>query len=216
MDVFITRIKKNHPNFQVNTLDIGGGTPVFYNEPVPSPLKMADNHIDRLNELIERHGKFELMLESGRFLVAESSILVSRIVNIKEYNGHRIVIIDAGYHLLLDAALLKQEYPQEVIPTHPIMGTEENTISKNIHLVGRLCDTFDVFPLSKASNLNYADIGKYLSIYNVGAYSVVFNMPFHCQTKPPIVMKTSDGDFKLVRKGTSYEHLFIEEGGDIF
>jgi diaminopimelate decarboxylase len=216
MDVFITRIKKNYPNFQVNTLDIGGGTPVFYNEPVPSPLKMADNHIDRLNELIERHGKFELMLESGRFLVAESSILVSRIVNIKEYNGHRIVIIDAGYHLLLDAALLKQEYPQEVIPTHPIMGTEENTISKNTHLVGRLCDTFDVFPLSKASNLNYADIGKYLSFYNVGAYSVVFNMPFHCQTKPPIVMKTSDGDFKLVRKGTSYEHLFIEEGGDIF
>ena len=68
---------------------------------------MADNHIDRLNELIERHGKFELMLESGRFLVAESSILVSRIVNIKEYNGHRIVIIDAGYHLLLDAASSK-------------------------------------------------------------------------------------------------------------
>jgi hypothetical protein len=28
-------------------------------------------------------------------------------------------------------------------------------------------------------------------------------------------MKTSNGDFKLVRKGTSYEQLFIEEGGDI-
>jgi hypothetical protein len=28
-------------------------------------------------------------------------------------------------------------------------------------------------------------------------------------------MKTSDGDFKLVRKGMSYEQLFIEEGGDI-
>jgi hypothetical protein len=26
-------------------------------------------------------------------------------------------------------------------------------------------------------------------------------------------MKTCDGDFKLVRKGTSYEQLFIEEGG---
>lgn len=37
-------------------------------------------------------------------------------------------------------------------------------------------------------------------------------MPFHCQTKPPIVMKTSSGDFKLVRKGTTYENLFEEEG----
>jgi hypothetical protein len=28
-------------------------------------------------------------------------------------------------------------------------------------------------------------------------------------------MKNSNGDFNLVRKGTSYEQLFIEEGGDI-
>jgi diaminopimelate decarboxylase len=54
-----------------------------------------------------------------------------------------------------------------------------------------------------------------VSFYNVGAYSVVFNMPFHCQTKPPIVMKDSDGKFRLVRKGTAYDHLFCEEGGEI-
>jgi diaminopimelate decarboxylase len=118
---------------------------------------------------------------------------------------------------LLDAALLKQEYPQEVVP---VFRNEENmamkqAASKNIHLAGRLCDTYDVFPLSRVSTLDEADIGRYISFYNVGAYSIVFNMPFHCQTKPPIVMKTSDGDFKLVRKGTSYEQLFIEEGGSI-
>jgi hypothetical protein len=28
-------------------------------------------------------------------------------------------------------------------------------------------------------------------------------------------MKTSDGDYKLVRRGTSYEQLFVEEGGDL-
>ena len=76
---------------------------------------MAENHVCRLNQLAETHGKFALTIESGRFLVAESSILISRIVNTKEYNDHKIVILDAGYHLLLDAALLKQEYPQEVV-----------------------------------------------------------------------------------------------------
>jgi diaminopimelate decarboxylase len=214
IDAFMTKIKKEYPNFQVRTLDIGGGTPVFYNEPVPTPIQMAENHVDRLNQIAETHGKFELMIESGRFLVAESSILVSKIVNTKEYNEHKIVIVDAGYHLLLDAALLKQEYPQEVVPLLTNKG-ERMPTPKNIHLAGRLCDTYDVFPLSKASNLNEADIGRYVTFYNVGAYSIVFNMPFHCQTKPPIVMKTSNGDFKLVRKGTSYEQLFIEEGGSI-
>jgi diaminopimelate decarboxylase len=217
VDAFITKMKKEYPNFMINTLDIGGGTPVFYNNPVPSPIQMAENYVNRLNHLIDTHGKFELMVESGRFLVAESSILISKIVNTKEYNDHKIVIVDAGYHLLLDAALLKQEYPQEIVP---IFKNGENTIikqavSKNIHLAGRLCDTYDVFPLSRVSTLDEADIGRYVSFYNVGAYSIVFNMPFHCQTKPPIVMKTSDGEFKLVRKGTSYEQLFIEEGGSI-
>ncbi|MGC2427856.1 MAG: hypothetical protein WA421_12545, partial [Nitrososphaeraceae archaeon] len=37
MDTFMTKMKKEYPNFQVNSFDIGGGTPVFYNEPVPTP-----------------------------------------------------------------------------------------------------------------------------------------------------------------------------------
>lgn len=216
MDAFMMKMKKEYPNFQVNTFDIGGGTPVFYNDPVPTPAEMAQNHLARLNQLAETHGIFTLMIESGRFLVAESSILVSRIVNTKEYNEHKIVIVDAGYHILLDAALLKQEYPQEVIP---VVDGQDRTTSlatpKNTHLAGRLCDTYDVFPLSKASDMSGADVGNYVSFYNVGAYSVVFNMPFHCQTKPPVVMKDSDGKYRLVRKGTTYEQLFVEEGGDI-
>lgn len=218
MDAFMTKMKKEHPAFQVNTFDIGGGTPVFYNDPVPTPAQMAENHVGKLNQLAETHGIFTLMIESGRFLVAESSILISRVVNIKEYNEHKIVIVDAGYHILLDAALLKQEYPQEVVPV--VDGKDRTTTlaattAKNTHLAGRLCDTYDVFPLSKASDLNESEVGRYVSFYNVGAYSVVFNMPFHCQTKPPIVMKESDGKFRLVRKGTTYEQLFAEEGGNL-
>jgi diaminopimelate decarboxylase len=216
MDTFMTKMKKEYPNFQVNTFDIGGGTPVFYDDPVPSPAQMAENLVSRLNELANSHGVFQLLIESGRFLVAESSILVSKIVNMKEYNEHKIVIVDSGYHLLLDAALLKQGYPQEIVslPKHEAK-TASLIPTKNIHLAGRLCDTYDIFPLSKSSSLNEADVGRYISFHNVGAYSLVFNMPFHCQIKPPVIMKTAKGEFKLVRKGRSYEQLFKEEGGDI-
>jgi diaminopimelate decarboxylase len=217
MDGFIAKMKKENQAFQINTFDIGGGTPVFYNDPVPTPSQMAENHVSKLNQIAETHGAFTLMIESGRFLVAESSILVSRIANTKEYNEHKIVIVDAGYHILLDAALLKQEYPQEVVHVMADNNGKANTLTtvKNTHLAGRLCDTYDVFPLSKVSDLSESEVGRYISFYNVGAYSVVFNMPFHCQTKPPIVMKDSDGKFRLVRKGTMYDHLFCEEGGEL-
>jgi diaminopimelate decarboxylase len=216
MDSFMTKMKKEFPKFIINTFDLGGGTPVFYSESVPTPYEMADSYVPRLNKLVESHGSFDLMIESGRYLVAESSVLISRIVNTKEYNDHKIVIVDAGYHLLLDAALLKQEYPQEIVFAFTTGSKQSNlTNPKNIQLAGRLCDTYDVFPQSKASDLNEATVGKYVSFYNVGAYSVVFNMPFHCQTKPSIVMKTMNGEYRLVRKGTSYEQLFIDEGGSL-
>jgi diaminopimelate decarboxylase len=221
LNSLLNKLKKEINNFSITTLDIGGGTPVFYNDPVPTPDEMASIYIEKLNKLVSNHGNFTLMIESGRFLVAESSIMVSKIVNTKEYNDHKIIILDTGYHLLLDSALLKQEYPQEAIPCESDVcemnfGSKSTHSSiKNIHLAGRLCDTFDVFPVSKVSDLSCADIGNYVLFYNVGAYSLVFNMPFHCQTKPPVLMKTIDNDFKLIRKGTSYEDLFIEEGGHV-
>src|SRR6476469_1854716 len=221
LNSLLNKLKKEINNFSITTLDIGGGTPVFYNDPVPAPDEMASIYIEKLNKLVSNHGNFTLMIESGRFLVAESSIMVSKIVNTKEYNDHKIIILDTGYHLLLDSALLKQEYPQEAIPCESdvcemnFRSKSTRSSIKNIHLAGRLCDTFDVFPVSKVSDLSCADIGNYVLFYNVGAYSLVFNMPFHCQTKPPVLMKTIDNDFKLIRKGTSYEELFIEEGGQI-
>ena len=216
MHNFITKMKKEFPKFAVNTLDIGGGTPVYYNESVPTPSQMANSYVPRLNRLMESYGPFDLLIESGRYLVAESSILISKILNTKEYNEQKIVILDIGYHLLLDAALLKQEYPQETVLTLGSCNEQNRSTNvKSLHLAGRLCDTYDVFPQSKASDLTGARIGRYVSFYNVGAYSVVFNMPFHCQTKPSIVMKTMNGGYKLVRKGTSYEQLFIDEGGSL-
>jgi diaminopimelate decarboxylase len=219
LNSLLNKLKKDIPTFSLKTLDIGGGTPVFYNESVPTPQEMASVYLDKLNNLVSYHGKFTLMIESGRFLVAESSLMISKIVNTKEYNDHKIVILDTGYHLLLDAALLKQEYPQEVVLNKSnndhlyISGSNKQYTGKNIHLAGRLCDTFDVFPTSELSDLSYATVGNYILFYNVGAYSLVFNMPFHCQTKPPVLMKTCDGDIKLIRKGTSFNDLYIEEGG---
>jgi diaminopimelate decarboxylase len=149
-----------------------------------------------------------LVVESGRFLSAEACVLVSKIINLKVYSEQKFIFVDAGYHLLLDAALLRQEYPQEVVPYI------ENTDNFKINLAGRLCDTYDVFPLSPASKLSGAELGKLLIFRNVGAYSIVFNMPFHCQTKPAILFRRMNGEFVLVRKSESIEELFEEEGGN--
>jgi diaminopimelate decarboxylase len=54
-------------------------------------------------------------------------------------------------------------------------------------------------------------LGIIFLFYDVGAYSVVFNISFHHQTEPAIVIKISKGNLKIIRKGTSYKELFKEE-----
>ncbi len=205
LDQFIIKMQRLYPSLKVNTLDIGGGTPIFYGIDIPTPYAIASSIIDQLNNMADMYGISNLIIESGRYLTAESMVLISKVINIKEYNNDIFAILDAGYHLLLDAALLKQEYPQEVI------GNKYNNTKKKVHLAGRLCDTYDVFPISKVSKVGNITNDSFVIFYNVGAYSIVFNMPFHCQTKPAIVMKCSNGVLNLVRKRQTIEELFSEE-----
>lgn len=210
LENFILKMKREWPELRPEVIDIGGGTPVSYTTPVPTPKEMGMTITNKLNSMLERiGGSFTLIVESGRFLSAEACVLVSKVVNTKVYGDHKFVFIDAGYHLLLDAALLHQEYPLEVIPR----SEGVNDVSK-IKLAGRLCDTYDIFPISSSSALNGAEVGKLIVFYNVGAYSIVFNMPFHCQTKPFILFRKLDGEYVVARRAQTLEELFREEGGE--
>jgi diaminopimelate decarboxylase len=210
LETFISKMRREFPNLTIKIIDIGGGTPVCYGDPVPKPAQIGSLVTTKLNDIYEKLGDNPtLIVESGRFLSAESCTLISKVVNTKVYSGHKFVFVDAGYHLLLDAALLHQEYPQEAVP---YSEKQENV---RINLAGRLCDTYDIFPISTSSRLSGLEVGNFVLFRNVGAYSIVFNMPFHSQTKPPIVLLTQKGEVQLIRKGETIEELFEEEGGNL-
>ncbi len=210
--VFLRRAKKE-VNFELKFLDIGGGTPVNYGIKVPSPEDIGMQNVEKMNELINETGKsFDLIVESGRFLSAESTMLVSKIVNSKIYNNKKIIYLDTGYHQLLDIALLQQIYPIEVIPS----GESSSKSQDEKPLVaGRLCDSMDMFQVGPESRLAEAEIGKLVIIKNVGAYSIVFNMPFHSQVKPAVIYMNEDGEYYLARKKQTVEDLYEEEGGSL-
>lgn len=208
LEGFILEARKQLGDFPVNTLDIGGGLPVSYGKMVPGPKELGNKIVGQLNSLMESiGGKFTLVAESGRYLSAESTVLVSRIVNVKRFGENKYVYVDAGYHTLLDSALLKHEYPVEVVPNG------KPSYQKTV-LVGRLCDPLDVFPTSSRSKLGAAEVGKLVVFKEVGAYSIVMNMPFHSQPKPFVLMRGAQGNYMVARKGQSVADLFMEEGGD--
>ena len=40
-------------------------------------------------------------------------------------------------------------------------------------------------------------------------------MPFHCQTKPVILLRRLDGKIEVIRKAETIENLFSHEGGNV-
>lgn len=208
LEAFILQARKQFGYFKVGTIDIGGGLPAPYGRHVPTPKDLGSRIVGLLNSLIESIGdRFTLVAESGRFLTAESTVLVSRVVNVKRFGEAKYVYIDAGYHVLLDSALLRHEYPVEVVP-----GGKQSP--GKVVLVGRLCDPLDIFPTSTRSKLSGAEPGKLVLFRDVGAYSLVMNMPFHSQPRPFVLMRNGQGNYAVARKGQSVERLFLDEGGD--
>lgn len=210
LEGFVLGAKRELGDFPINTLDIGGGLPSPYGKSVPAPGDFSAKMLEQLNSLIESFGhKFTLIAESGRYLSAESTIMVTKIVNTKKFGENKYIYVDAGYNDLADAALLRHEYPVEVIP-----GSSAKTFQRTV-LVGRLCDSLDVFTTSSRSKLGGAEVGKLVVFREAGAYSFVLGSPFHCQPRPYVLMKTSQGKLVVVRKGQTIEELFEEEGGDV-
>ena len=209
LKAFSQKLKREIPAFELKMLDVGGGMPVNYGIRVPSPKELGTVVTERLNNIKEELGyDYDLYVESGRYLTAESSSLLTKIVNIKNYSSHKYIYVDAGYHLLLDTALVHQIYPMEVLPS-----TKEEPVKTTV--AGRLCDTMDVFPIGPEAKLGGAKQGKLMMIKNVGAYSLVFNMPFHSQVKPAVVYRDVNGKYFLARKRQTIDELFQEEGGDL-
>jgi len=209
LESFILGARRELGGFPIRTIDMGGGLPAPYGRSVPNASDFSSQVLGQLNSMIESLGdEFTLIVESGRFLSAESTIMVSRIVNVKKFDETKYVYLDAGYHNLLDSALLKHEYPVEVIPG----GTSS---PRKAVLSGRLCDALDIFPTSSRSKLGGAEPGKLVVFRDVGAYSFVIGSQFHCQPKPYILMRTTQGNHIVVRKGQDLDELFSEEGGDL-
>jgi diaminopimelate decarboxylase len=90
LESFILGARRELGDFPVRTIDIGGGLPAPYGRVVPSPDEFSSQVLERLNSVVESLGaKFTLIVESGRFLSAESTIMVARVVNVKKFDEKR-------------------------------------------------------------------------------------------------------------------------------
>lgn len=194
---------RERTGIETEFVDLGGGLGVSYEpgESEVSPEEFASEIIATIEESVEtlKASKPKLVLEPGRFIVSDASLLLGRVGYVKEREKTPDWIsIDAGMNALLRPALYGSYHHIEVANRM----NEEKT--ETVNVAGPLCESGDY--LGKNRNLPKVYRGDLLAIYDVGAYGFSMSNQYLRKPRPAIVMVNS-GKAEIVRKGERCEDL---------
>jgi len=157
---------------KLNIVDLGGGFPVPYHDNVPkfeSLARIINAEIDRLFPEKE----IEIIAEPGRFMVANTATLVTRIIGRARRSGKRFYHVNDGvYHTYSGIVYDHCTY-------HLNYFKGKNQGKKEIcAVVGPTCDGFDKISLEE--NLpGDLKLGELLYTRNIGAYSIASSTYFN-------------------------------------
>lgn len=151
--------------------NLGGGFSVPYH--LTDPVFEMERYAKWLHQILH-HSRIHVILEPGRWLVAESGYLITRLLYLKPRLPHRFAIIDAGMCHLMRPALYQARHPIfQTRPAHPDQCLDWT-------LVGPICESSDCFGLYHM-DLKEDDL---LAIGCVGAYG--FSMSHTYNGKPRV------------------------------
>ena len=170
---------------QVTTLDLGGGfaVPEF-------PLAAFAAKVKPFT------GTRRLLLEPGRFLVAESGTLLTKVLHVK--NGPvKHVICDAGMADLLRPALYGAH--------HPIRALDKDGPLETVDVDGPLCENAD--RLGRNVQLPEVGPGDLLVVSEAGAYGLSMSSHYASSLRPAEAV-LEDGQVRLVTERETVEDLW--------
>ena len=186
-------INKTKINFKF--IDLGGGLGIPYSE---KERKINLKQYAKLVNKFLKNKKTQIIYEPGRFIVGNTSILISKVIYIKKSNNKNFIILDAGMNNLMRPALYDA--------CHKIIPLKKNNkqILKNVEFVGPICESSDKFLNKK--NFSKIREGDYIAITDVGAYGMSLTSNYN--TRPIIAeIMVSGSKHKLIKKRQSLESL---------
>jgi diaminopimelate decarboxylase len=182
--------------FGISTVNLGGGFGIPY-EPIEKPLNFRPI-IDCYKKLKNKYD-VEILLEPGRFFVANAGYILTRIIDKKQRNHLPIYMIDAGMTENPRPALYDAYHHIE-----PLF--EKNGRRFKIRVTGPLCENADEFGVFGLPELG---IGDYLLIHNSGAYTRTMASTYN--GRPLCAEYLIDSRLRLIRKKQPFRRLIEDE-----
>jgi len=197
----ISKLVEEKTGIDLEIIDIGGGYGVPY-KPEDSELDVEDV-ADQLVKRFKQHFPSKLLgIEPGRYLVADTTALLTTVNTVKHTDVKTYVGVDAGFNNLVRTALYGAYH-------HLLVADEvEAEVKMPVDIAGPLCESGDIFlhdhPIPPLKE------GAVLALLNAGAYG--FTMSSNYNMRPLAAEVLVNGDKKaLIREEQPLEDLFKDQ-----
>ncbi|BAN99453.1 diaminopimelate decarboxylase [Plautia stali symbiont] len=154
----------------------------------------------------------KLEIEPGRFLVAESGVLVSQVRAVKQMGSRHFVLVDAGFSDLMRPSMYGSYHHISLLPADGSAPGEANVESV---VAGPLCESGDVFTQREGGKvetraLPAAKVGDYLVFHDTGAYGASMSSNYNSRPLIPEVLFEQGVPREIRRAQTIQELLALE------
>ncbi len=188
---------------RLKTVDAGGGLGIDYH------LELTEG-FDAQAKIAEYAAAVEaalagldvtLLLEPGRFLVAQAGALLARVLYVKRNGKKTFVVTDAAMNDLIRPALYQAFH--QIVPVIPRPGK-----AVPVDIVGPVCETGDFFAHDR--KFQPVQPGDLIAILDAGAYGMAQSSNYNTRPRPAEVL-VSGSSARLIRRRETVADLLAPE-----
>ncbi|WP_152082104.1 diaminopimelate decarboxylase [Enterobacter oligotrophicus] len=155
----------------------------------------------------------KLEIEPGRFLVAESGVLVAQVRSVKEMGSRHFVLIDAGFNDLMRPSMYGSYHHITALAADGRDLTQAPRVETVV--AGPLCESGDVFTQQEGGKVETRALpevqpGDYLVLHDTGAYGASMSSNYNSRPLLPEVL-FDRGVARLIRRRQTIQELLALE-----
>jgi len=156
-----------------------------------------------LTEWAKKYGKKVLFkMEPGRYIVAESGVLLGMVYAVKQNSSVTFTGTDLGFNVLARPVLYDSHHDIEVYKNGELV---KDGVREAVTVVGNICESGDI--IAKDRRLPHIEEGDVLGIMDAGAYGYSMCSNYNNRLRPAEVLIKEDGSDALIRRRDTLEDL---------
>jgi diaminopimelate decarboxylase len=199
----------------LSAISIGGGLSIpYYGDEASVDTDHYFDIWDKARKEIEAHlgHAIHMEIEPGRFLVAQSGILISELRAQKQVGNNFFALVDAGFNDLARPAMYGSYHR---ISAHAPDGSLRTTKLQPTVVAGPLCESGDVFTqedggVVTTQDLPKCEIGDLFVFHDTGAYGASMSSNYNSRPLIPEILVDGEQIKQIRRRQTVQELIALE------